>query len=161
VIPLRFSAVDLFALASSTLEPLQREAQRLEVTLTVEAPAGILSTSLDPEKIAWAIATLAGNALRYVRHGSRRLPGGDILVRIAPGDEERTVTVSVQDDGPGIPADRLSSLFQREAGAQHAVGLGLSLVKDIVVAHGGSVRVESSTDRRTHGTTVRLTLPMG
>jgi signal transduction histidine kinase len=38
--------------------------------------------------------------------------------------------------------------------------LGLSLVKDIVVAHGGTVTVESNTDHETHGTTVRVTLPV-
>ena len=158
-IPLHRSDVDLVRLASSTLEPLEREALGLQVTLTVDGPANLGSVSLDPEKTAWVIATLVGNALRYVRHGSRRLPGGGVVVRIRRDDEAKTVTISVEDDGPGIPAEKLPHLFERQAGSQHAIGLGLTLVKDIVAAHGGTVSVESSTDFCAHGTTVHATLP--
>jgi signal transduction histidine kinase len=55
--------------------------------------------------------------------------------------------------------EKLRFLFERQAGTQHAIGLALTLVKDIVTAHGGSVIVESSTDVHTHGTTVHVTLP--
>jgi signal transduction histidine kinase len=158
-IPLHRSAVDLVRLASSLLEPLEREARDLDVTLTIDSAANLEPVSVDPEKTGWVIATLVGNALRYVRRGSRRLPGGDIVVRIRSNDQAKTVTISVQDDGPGIPAAKLSSLFERQAGSQHAIGLGLTLVKDIVVAHGGSVSVESNTDHFAHGTTARVTLP--
>jgi signal transduction histidine kinase len=158
-IPLHLGTVDLVHLACSTLEPLEREARGLDVTLTIDAPADLARVWVDPEKTAWVIATLVGNALRYVRRGSRRLPGGQITVRIGRGDPADTVTVSVEDDGPGIPADKLPHLFERRAGSQHAAGLGLMLVKDIVEAHGGKVSVESSTDHVTHGTRVRATLP--
>jgi two-component system OmpR family sensor kinase len=158
-IPLRVAVVDLAALTSSTLEPLQKEARALDVTLTVDAPADVGLVSVDPEKVAWAIATLAGNALRYVRRGSRRRPGGDIAVRIRRDAGARTMTISVEDDGPGIPADKVSHLFERQAGSQHAIGLGLTLVNDIVVAHGGTVRVDSSTDHQTCGTRVCMRLP--
>jgi two-component system sensor histidine kinase BaeS len=158
-IPLRRTAVDLIRLARSTLEPLDREAKRLDVTLTVDGPANLGAVSVDPEKMAWVIATLVGNALRYVRRGSRRLPGGDIGVSIRRDDEARTLVVAVEDDGPGIPADKLPYLFKRQAGSQHSAGLGLTLVKDIVEAHGGSVSVVSGTGPSGHGTTVRLTLP--
>lgn len=158
-IPLHLSAVDLVRLARSTLEPLEREARGLDVSLKLAAPPNLEAVSVDPEKIAWVIATLAGNALRYVRRGSRRLPGGQVDLRIRFDDQAKTITISVEDDGPGIPADKLPALFERRAGSQHAIGLGLTLVKDIVVAHGGSVSVESSTDYPAHGTRVRATLP--
>jgi signal transduction histidine kinase len=158
-IPLYRSPVNLVQLARSTLEPLEREARSLDVTLSIDGVASLDSVSVDPEKMAWVIATLAGNALRYVRRGSRRLPGGDIVVRLCCDEPSKTVTISVEDDGPGIPADKLPFLFERQAGSQHSVGLGLTLVNDIVVAHGGNVRVESSTDHHAHGTTVRVTLP--
>ncbi len=158
-IPLHLSAVDLVRLARSTLEPLEREARRLDVMLAIDGPPSLEPVSVDPEKIAWVIAMLVGNALRYVRRGSRRLPGGQIGVRICRDEHAKTLTISVEDDGPGIPADKLPALFERRAGSQHAVGLGLMLVKDIVVAHGGSVSVESSTDYQAHGTKVRATLP--
>jgi two-component system OmpR family sensor kinase len=87
------------------------------------------------------------------------MPGGSVAVRIRRDDHAKRVTISVEDDGPGIPAEKLPHLFARQAGSQHAIGLGFTLVKDIVVAHGGSVSVDSNTDPYAHGTTVRVTLP--
>jgi signal transduction histidine kinase len=161
VIPLNRRTVDLVRLAQSTLEPLQREARPLEVELRVEASSDALApVHVDPEKIAWVIATLAGNALRYVRRGTRRLPGGSVVVRVTEDRRSNTLSIVVEDDGPGIPEEKVLYLFERQAGSQHAIGLGLTLVNDIVAAHGGSVRVDSTTDRATHGTTVTVTLPM-
>ena len=157
-IPLRFTTVDFPRLVRSTLEPLNREAMARDVTLAVDSPEDI-SVVADPEKIAWAVATLVGNALRYVRHGTHRLPGGSILVRIRRGPRNEGVVIDVADDGPGIPKDALATLFERRPGEAHAVGLALKLVLDIVTAHGGSVTVESSTEPDAHGTTVRVTLP--
>src|SRR5262249_8900797 len=115
--------------------------------------------NVDPEKIAWVIATLVGNALRYCPRRTRRLPGGSVHVRIRRLGES-AVSIVVEDDGPGIPAEKLPYLFKRQAGSQHAIGLGLTLVHDILTAHGGTIAVESSTDHHAHGTSVRVTLPV-
>jgi signal transduction histidine kinase len=157
-IPLHRRSVDLVRLLQSTLEPLMREALALDVDLKVSAPDDLDAVDVDPEKLAWVIAALVGNALRYVRRGSRRLPGGSVVVRVEPDAASRAVAIVVEDDGPGIPQEKIGYLFERQAGSQHAIGLGLTLVHDIVAAHGGSVAVESSTDALTHGTAVRLTL---
>lgn len=157
-IPLHCRPVDLVALTRSTLEPLAKEASARDVGLTVDASgAGLDAVSVDPEKVAWAIATLVGNSLRYVRCGTRRMPGGSVGVRLRR--DGPSVEIAVEDDGPGIPRDRLPYLFEREAGTQHAIGLALTLVHDVALAHGGDVHVESSTELASHGTTVRLTLP--
>jgi two-component system sensor histidine kinase TctE len=158
-IPLHFSTVDLVRLVASTLEPLEREAAAHDVTLTMDGPTAALSIVGDPEKIAWAIATLVGNALRYVRRGTLRRPGGSIVVRIRSDAAEKTVTIDIEDDGPGIPAERLASLLERRPGIEHAAGLSLHLVRDVFRAHGGDLRIDSSTDHDTHGTMVHLTLP--
>jgi signal transduction histidine kinase len=160
-IPLHRRSVDLVRLIQSTLEPLDHEARALDVELRVDAPDGLAPVVVDPEKTAWVIATLVGNALRYVRRGSRRLPGGSVVVRVRPGPAPGAVEIVVEDDGPGIPDDKVRYLFERQAGSQHAIGLALTLVHDIVAAHGGGVAVESCTDCFTHGTAVRLTLPAG
>lgn len=157
-IPLRYAAVDLNRLVHSTLEPLNRDALARDVTLTVDSPEDV-SVVADPEKIAWTVATLVGNALRYVRHGTHRLPGGSIQVRIRRGPRNAGAVIDVTDDGPGIPAERLVALFERRPGEAHAVGLALKLVQDIVNAHGGAISVDSNTDPDEHGTTVRVTLP--
>jgi signal transduction histidine kinase len=160
-IPLHRSSVDLVRLIESTLEPLQHEARALDVELRVEAPGDLEAIVVDPEKIAWVIATLVGNALRYVRRGSRRLPGGSIVVHAARSASANELAISVEDDGPGIPSEKIRYLFERQAGSQHAVGLALTLVHDVVAGHGGRVEVQSNTGALTHGTAVRLTLPLG
>jgi signal transduction histidine kinase len=123
------------------------------------AQGGPAPVVVDPEKLAWVIATLVGNALRYVRHGTRRLPGGSVVVRLRMAPDSKNLTISVEDDGPGIPEEKARYLFERQAGAQHAVGLALTLVHDIIAAHGGAVSVETDTSPLAHGTKVSLTLP--
>ena len=160
-IPLRRRSVELARLIRSTLEPLEREATALDVELRVEAPDDLAQVVVDPEKLAWVIATLVGNALRYVRRGTRRLPGGTVTVRVREDRAREAIVITVADDGPGIAAEKLPYLFERRAGSQHAVGLALTLVGDILAAHGGAVSVESDVEPITHGTSVHLTLPTG
>ena len=157
MIPLRKSPTDLKALLSSALDGLQHQCEHTQVELQV-AGDEIPNVAIDPEKIAWAVATLVGNALRYVRHGSRNRPGGSIVVTLAkkPGDQ---IEIAVSDDGPGIPTDKVPYLFERKPGTLHAAGLALMLVHDVVVAHGGSVDVKSTTEVPDHGTRIALRLP--
>src|SRR4030042_6318208 len=94
----------------------------------------------DANKITWVLTNLISNALRYVS------TGGHIQLmahKIGPH-----VHLSVRDDGPGIPLEYQSKIFQkfvqvkgREAGG---TGLGLAICKEIVRAHGGAIWVESS-----------------
>ena len=67
-------------------------------------------------------------------------------------------TIDVTDDGPGIPSDKVALLFQ-PAPYQRRVGYALILAREIALAHGGDMEVESTQDPHTHGTTVRLVLP--
>jgi signal transduction histidine kinase len=69
------------------------------------------------------------------------------------------VVLEVQDDGSGIPADTLRQLLRRAPGPLHASGLALSLVQDVIAAHGGEIRLDSSTEAERSGTTVRLIIP--
>jgi NtrC-family two-component system sensor histidine kinase KinB len=158
IIPLRRSSTDLGSLLAGTIETLVEQARALDVALTIDLDPGLPQLHIDAEKIAWAVAALLGNALRYVRRGTRRLPGGSICVRVrSDGD---WVAISVEDDGPGIPADKVARLFRRGDGVTHGTGLGLMLIEDVVVAHGGRVDVESRCDPLECGTRVKLRLPM-
>lgn len=158
--PLRRVLTDIRALLQSTLEVMQRQAKTYDVTLRItvdrQVPAVI---SMDADKIAWAIAALVGNALRYVHYGSQVMPGGSITVRATYDPGGREVAIETQDDGYGIPADKLRSLFTARLD-QPRVGLGLWMVREVVVAHGGHMDIRSETDARRRGTTVRLTLPV-
>ena len=102
------------------------------------------------------VFNLVENGIKYNR------PGG--AVRVTLQQEKQTAVLRIADTGPGIPADCRESIFQpffrvdksrsREMGG---VGLGLALVREIAVLHGGSVTVESSSE---NGTTFVVTLPL-
>jgi signal transduction histidine kinase len=158
-IPLRRTDADIRQLIASSLGPLREQARAFDVTLATtiddDVPARV---SVDRAKVAWAIAAVVGNALRYVRHGSQRMPGGSIAVHVSYDGRKGAVALDVQDDGPGIPADRLRRLQTDVEGASDAA-LGLALVRDVLAAHGGTLDVASSTAGLSRGTTVRFTLP--
>lgn len=159
-IPLHSAPTDLRALFASTTEALSEQARELDVDFRIEAAPELPQIAvIDPEKIAWAVATLVGNAFRYVRRGTRRLPGGSIGIALGFDAKTNEITIAVEDDGPGIPADKVPWLFKRQSGTVHAAGLGLRLIHDIVVAHGGSATVESCCEGIEHGTKITLRLP--
>ncbi len=158
-IALRRTPTDLRALLATTLASVKLQAKHSDVALRIAIDRDVPAlVRLDAEKIGWVVVALVGNALRYVRAGTRLMPGGTISVTASlhAGVE---VVITVRDDGPGMQAQTLARLFRRESRSSHRTGLGLALVHDIMVAHGGGVDVRSSTDLADRGTTVRLALP--
>jgi signal transduction histidine kinase len=128
---------------------------KLESRFEQDLPA---TASLDEDKIAWALGTLIGNALRHIPRGSFFHGGGEIVVHAARKPDSGEIMIEVTDDGPGIPADKVPLLFQ-PAPYQRRVGYALILAREIVEAHGGRMEVESTDDPLTHGTTIRMVLP--
>jgi PAS domain S-box-containing protein len=115
----------------------------------------VLNADLD--RLSRAFAHLIGNALRYWPDG------GEVVVEAS--STEKRVNVAIVDRGPGIPEDATGDLFspfhharRGNAVAGQGLGLGLSLTKRIVEAHGGQIAVEKTPGG---GTTVRLWLPVG
>jgi NtrC-family two-component system sensor histidine kinase KinB len=124
-----------------------------EVTLTSDLGNDVPRVRADANRIAWVLSNLISNALRYVS------PGGHIHVAAFRAGPQ--VHLSVRDDGPGIPPEYQSRVFEkfvqvkgREPGG---TGLGLAICKDIVKAHGGTIWVESVPGR---GSTFTFTLPL-
>jgi signal transduction histidine kinase len=158
-LPIRRMLIDFRGLLPPTMEVMRRQAEAIDGSLTLTIGENVPShLYLDAEKVAWAVTSLVGNALRYIRPGTRRMPGGAIAVQMTYEPAKHEVVIAVQDDGPGIPAERVAHLFDRNGRPQG--GLALLLVHDIVVAHGGRCEVDSRTAAFDHGTTVRLTLPV-
>jgi signal transduction histidine kinase len=157
---IRRAPVDLRELLPSKLAVLFSQAVAEDVTLTVDVAADVPpAVRVDAEKLAWSITTLVGNALRYVRSGSRRMPGRAIAVRAEFDRGTSELTIEVRDDGPGIPLDTVTRLFKRDGLNVRGAGLALLLMSDICSGHGGRVEVRSSTDGASHGTTVRMVFP--
>jgi signal transduction histidine kinase len=104
----------------------------------------------DRERILQVLSNLVGNALQFTPRG------GHVTVRatLAPAEAR----VEVRDDGPGIPPAQLRRVFDRywKSGSRRGSGLGLSIAKGLVEAHGGRIEVESSPGA---GSTFRFTLP--
>jgi signal transduction histidine kinase len=157
-IPLHRRIVDVHDLLVGAIQLLREQAEALDVELVVDGTPGAARVSIDPEKIAWAVTTLVGNALRHVRKGSRRTVGGTIGVRIDV--QGRWLRIAVEDDGPGLPEEKLAVLFARTGEVRHGVGLGLLMIRDVVVAHGGDVQVTSRLGAPDHGTSVVMRIPL-
>jgi signal transduction histidine kinase len=160
VIPLRRVPTDLRLLLQSSIGVMDQQARAMDVALALTVDPAVPPTlALDRQKIAWAITALVGNAMRFVRRGTRLRPGGTIAVRALADPAGSAVVIEVEDDGAGIAADKLPHLLDRASEQPYAAGLALNLVQDVVTAHGGAVEIESSTRPERSGTTVRLVLP--
>jgi two-component system osmolarity sensor histidine kinase EnvZ len=95
-----------------------------------------------------AITNLLDNARRHARH---------VLLAAAPHGA-RAVQVTVDDDGPGIPLNRRESVFRPfESSASGGTGLGLTIARDIIRAHGGDIVLEDSP---LGGLRARIRLPV-
>ena len=112
---------------------------------------GSLRGEWDCERLTQAMTNLISNA---VDHGADKGP-----IKVAARGSDREVVITVQNEGPPIPPERLSRIFQagnRDEPDRRHLGLGLYIVDRIVAAHGGTIDVESSADR---GTAFTLRLP--
>ncbi len=104
------------------------------------------------------MTTLAGNALRYVRHGGPARRGGYVRVSLGASPAKDMVSITVEDDGPGIPANVQARLLASDP--CEATGVSLRLINDVVAAHGGGMVIKSSTAPEDRGTAVTLWLPV-
>ncbi|WP_052417637.1 hybrid sensor histidine kinase/response regulator [Cellvibrio mixtus] len=134
---------ELITRAVETSIPLIESGQH---KLCIDIQDDSLSLYVDPNRIAQVISNLLNNAAKYTP------AGGHIDVHVAVEGSE--FTLSVEDNGIGIPPDALPTIFEmfnqveRNMGyAQGGLGLGLTLVRQIVEMHGGRVDVSSSENR--------------
>jgi two-component system osmolarity sensor histidine kinase EnvZ len=130
----------------AVLEEVAAGARRAGASVIVEAPAGLL-VHLRPDAARRAITNLVDNARR---HAGR--------VALGATHSDRAVLVTVDDDGPGIPPDRRESVFRPfESDSTGGTGLGLTIARDIVRAHGGDIVLEESP---LGGLRARIRLPV-
>ena len=151
-IPVCPQPVELGPVLRAAADSQRLVAQQRGVTLTVidAVPCPVLA---DDARIDQVLGNLVGNALAHTPHGGR--------VTIAGERVGHEVRVSVSDTGPGIEAHDLALVFDRfwrGGGCRgHGAGLGLSIAKAIVEAHGGRIHAESAPGQ---GATFTFTLPL-
>jgi signal transduction histidine kinase len=156
-IPLRRRGVDLGARLVRALASLERQARDAGVAFAVRRSSSLpAEVAVDGDKLTWSVTALVGNALRYVPRGSRLRAGGNIEVDVAC--EAGALRIRVTDNGPGIPAPAL--LAFHGTGDSEGSAPALSLIREIVAAHGGRVEITTSTDAFEHGTAVTLIVPL-
>lgn len=116
------------------------QAEKFNIQIEVEYPEKISKLFVDSEKIAWVITNLLSNAIRYSYENSRVIVGAR--------EKDRKVEIYVKDFGKGIDPRYHQSIFDRyfrvPGTKVQGSGLGLSISKDFVEAHGGTLTVESA-----------------
>jgi signal transduction histidine kinase len=155
--PIRRAHTRIDELVTRTLDVFATQARSAEIELALVRDETVPPTLfIDGEKISWALATLVGSALRYISQASHGRRGGRVGVHIGWHESPAELVLSVEDDGPGMSERQTRWLFERDPTTSKTAGLALVMVKDVVVAHRGSVNVES---RPGHGTTLTVRLP--
>jgi len=126
--------------------------ERQEIHLQVDAPG--LRLPIDPARLAQVFDNLLINAAKYA-------PGADITLQLT--EENNAAHIVLRDNGPGIAPEHLTNLFKRfyrvptNDTTVRGTGLGLFICRQIVRAHGGEIRVESTLG---NGTAFHINLPL-
>lgn len=151
---LKREPIDLPALIKETIDAFRSQADAAGVKIESSLPEGSPLLEVDPERIRQVLSNLISNALRY------SINGGAVKVRLTGSTlgPERYERIDVEDNGPGIAPDDLPHVFDRfyKSGDSHGMGLGLSIAKFLVEAHGGQIDAKSELGK---GTTISFTLP--
>lgn len=125
------------------------------VAVDWQPPECEIRASVDPNRIRQVLRNLLANAVKFSP------PGGRIAVRLESRGE--SFVVSVSDEGPGIPESEIESIFEKfvqssaTKGASGGTGLGLTISREIVKAHGGRIWAENNPAK---GATIRFEIPV-
>lgn len=144
-------------LVLTTITRLERQFEEKGVKLETEVPANLPPVLADEDRIGQVLLNLVGNALQYTPAGGQ--------VRVTAHREGAEANIAVTDSGIGIAAEHLPLLFTRfyrvdksRSRAGGGSGIGLTLAKHLVEAHGGRIWTESPGPGQ--GSTFTFTLPL-
>jgi signal transduction histidine kinase len=138
------SSYDLREIIESVAGEFRARCGQQDVHVRIENHADEVIVSVDRDKLSQVVRNLLANAVRFSPEGSQ--------IQIAVCHQGRLATVSIQDEGPGIPTEELSQVFERFFQASNNIakgkgtGLGLAICKQIVELHGGTVGVENAAE---------------
>jgi PAS domain S-box-containing protein len=154
--PLDITHVDMQQVAAASVESARPLAANAGVTITADLPDEPISVRGDTLRVGQSIDNLVSNAIKFTPSG------GSVTVSLRRDRDQAVVAVS--DTGIGIPAVELGQLstrfFRASTATRNAVpgvGLGLTITKAIITAHGGSIGIESEEGA---GTTISLRVPL-
>jgi two-component system sensor histidine kinase BaeS len=155
---LQQEAVAFGVLVDEVMRRHEAQARQRDVALRASIAPGLPKAWVDPARIRQVLDNLLANAIRHTPEG------GEVRVEVStlpgPGSGDGPmVRCRVTDAGPGFREDQLSQVFERfeRAGDSRGSGLGLSIARDLVRAHEGTI--DASNDPTTGGASVSFTLP--
>lgn len=152
-VPLQIKPIPLATILEPAVERMLPQAERAKLSLLLDLPRFLPMVMADTERLSAVVTNLLHNAIKFTP------PGGAVTVSAQLNDGE--ITVSIRDNGIGIPAEDASQIFERfykvdRARASKGMGLGLSIAKTVVEEHGGRIWVESELGK---GSTFSFTIP--
>ena len=147
---LQREATDVVDLARGVVRAFDAEATARGVALHLAAADAVAPLSIDPLRVREVFANLLSNAVRHTPSG------GTVEIRI--GNTDHAVMIEVRDTGEGMSPDELARAFERfyKGASSSGSGLGLTIARNLVRAHGGEMTGRSQPGR---GTTITFTLP--
>ncbi|MCZ2126752.1 MAG: HAMP domain-containing histidine kinase [Anaerolineales bacterium] len=141
---MKFSGVDVRRLVSLLVKSAEGKAAERGVTLTASLKDNLPFVRADSEKLSWALGQLIDNGIKFTESG------GSVTVAVQEKGEN-LIQISVADSGVGIPKERIEEMFEPfhqldGSSTRHygGTGLGLSLVRQIIEAHGSLLDVKSA-----------------
>jgi signal transduction histidine kinase len=149
-LPLQREPTDVDALARDVAKAFEADAQAAGVALNIDIPPDLPELEVDARRIRQVISNLVANALRHTPGGGRVTVSATLR---GPG-----IRLEVSDTGVGMSKDAVEHAFERfwRSGEWAGAGLGLAIVRDLVIAHDGVVWIDSAPGQ---GTRVTVNLP--
>ena len=150
---LNLQKLELGGCVTGILENYAHRADETSVKLLFERPEGNVWVNADAQRLTQIFSNLLDNAFRVAPDG------GTGTIRLTLKEQSSTVSLSVEDDGPGLSAELLPRIFDRFVQGKDKTGssgLGLAIVKTLVTLHGGTV---SADNRAEGGARFTVTLP--
>lgn len=145
---LRFDDFPLSELIDQIASQSQQKARLKDVNISVCIPSELSPVRADKDKIGWVINQLLDNAIKFTPAGGS--------VRLEAFQDNGKIQLSIQDNGIGIPPERIAEIFEPFHQLDSSVtrhysgtGLGLAMVRRILDAHGSQINVASSVDKGT------------
>jgi len=151
---MEFSSISVRLLFEKVGSIFKTPAEDKGVDLSFHSPEEIPNIKADLDKIIWVLTNLISNALHYTPQGGHIRLFAELFLPY--------IQISVQDDGPGIPFEYQSKIFDKFVQVKGdkvlgGSGLGLTICKELIRAHGGTIWVESAPGS---GSTFTFTLPV-
>ncbi len=151
---MEFENISVDSLCQNAMGVLKNQIDAKGVNVTLDLHPHLPNVKADTNKIVWVLTNLISNALRYTDSGGQ--------IRLSAEGIAPYIHVSVIDNGPGIPLEVQSKIFDKfvqikSDKALGGSGLGLTICKEIIRAHGGTIWVDSTPGE---GSTFTFTLPI-